>query len=184
MTRRILLLVLLTSLVLATTARAGDRHDGHVSLNTTGVERPVRWAPRQDPDAAQLIITTDHRDAELVLNSDVVALQLSERALKRVRHELRDADKKAEENENCAGAWFASAILSTVSSFLDHSAECPLRSIRDVAYVDGRLEFTTQDGRRMFEHVSVDSRDVMGDFSESDARQFVTEFHRLKAHAR
>jgi len=184
MTRRSAAIALLLSLALAAAAHAGDRHDGNVTLNTTGIERPAHWARRQDPDAARLVITTENGDAELVLNADAVALQLSDRALKRARRQLRAADDKAQDCADNPVSWFTSAILSTVSCYLDRSAECPLRSIRDVAYVNGRLEFTTQDGGRLFEHIDVDSRDVMADFPENDARNFVAEFHHLRGRAR
>src|SRR5258708_5858573 len=97
MTRRIAAIALLLSLALAATAHAGDRHVGTVSLNTTGVERPAHWAHRQDADSARLAITTRNGDAELILNPDAVALQLSDRALKRVRRHLREADDKAQD---------------------------------------------------------------------------------------
>ncbi len=184
MTRRIAAIALLLSLALAATAHAGDRHDGNVSLNTTGVERPAHWAHRQDADAARLAITTRNGDAELILNPDAVALQLSDRALKRARRQLREADDKAQDCGDNPVSWFTSAVLSTVSCYLDRSAMCPMGSIRDVQYVNGRLEFTTEDGGRLFEHIDVDSRDVMADFPENDARNFVAEFHHLRGRAR
>jgi len=184
MTRRIAAIALFLSLALAATAHAGGRNDGQVSLNTTGVEPPAHWARRQDPDAARLVITTENGDAQLILNPDVVALQLSDRALKRARRQLREADDKAEDCGDNPISWLTSAVLSTVSCYLDRSAACPLRSISDVEYVNGRLEFTTASGGRLFEHIDVDSRDVMADFPENDARSFVAEFHRLRGRGR
>jgi len=172
----------------ATIASAGAEHRGdgntNLTLTTKGVDPPAHWAPRQDRDDARFVITSENRDAELILTSDVVALQLTDRALKRVRRQLRSANDNADDNAGNPIGWFESAVLATVSSFLDQSAECPLHALRDVRYVDGRLEFTTTKGARLFEHMDVDSSDILGGFSENDARQFVTEFHRAKGSTR
>lgn len=181
-------LLLLLFFFTATIATAGADHRGdggtNLTVTTKGVDPPARWAPRQDLDDARFVITSENRDAELILTSDVVALQLTDRALKRVRRQLRSANDNADDNAGNPIGWFESAVLATVSSFLDQSAECPLPALRDVRYVDGRLEFTTTRGARLFEHVDVDSSDILGGFSENDARQFVTEFHRVKGSTR
>ena len=78
----------------------------------------------------------------------------------------------------------SAAVVAGVSSLLDHSAECPIRDLKDVEYREGRLVFTAQNGGRVYNSVHVNDEDVMSGFSESDARLFVREFRRLKARER
>jgi hypothetical protein len=142
-------------------------------------EAPARWAARHDSEDARIAITTEDGDVTLLLTRRVVALQLSDRTFHKVNRELRR--KKQEEEDNPIAEALKTAVIGSVRALLDHSAECPVRELSDVAYRGGRLIFTTEDGDRIFEDVEVHDSDVMGDFSERDAREFVREFRRLKA---
>ena len=142
-------------------------------------EFPARWAARHDSEDARIAITTEDGDVTLLLTRRVVALQLSDRTFHKVNRELRR--KNDEEEDNPIAGAIKTAVIGGVRALLDHSAECPVRELNDVAYRGGRLIFTTEDGDRIFEDVEVDNSDVMSDFSERDAREFVREFRRLKA---
>ena len=171
----------LVLLVLLPTGRAlahGRCADGP-DLRSSCCDPPARWGPRHDADEARIAITTGGRDVTLLLTLDVVALQLSDRRFHRVCRELhRRAD--VDDDGNILAEAIEAAVLSGVRALLDHSAECPIRDLRDVEYRRGRLIFTTEDGERIFEDMSLNDRDVMRDFSERDARAFVREFQRVK----
>ncbi len=145
---------------------------------SSGCGAPVHFSARHDPSDARIAITTTDGDVTLLLTDDVVAFQLSNRALHRVDRKLDDC--RDEDNDNVIAQAIKTAVLSTVRSVLDHSAECSVYDLRDVTYEDGHLEFRTTRGRRVFDHLDVDDRDVVGEFSERDARAFVHEFRTLR----
>jgi hypothetical protein len=117
-----------------------------------------------------------------VLTDEVAAVQLSDRVMRKVRRELR-SERNSDDDHAIARA-IKVAVLSTVSNLLDHSAECPVRELRDVEYRHGRLIFVTEDGERLFENMNVNDDEVMSGFTESDARAYVRAFRRLKAERR
>ncbi len=137
----------------------------------------TRFAARHDAGNARLAITTQDGDATLILTSDVVAVQLSEAKFREVIRKLRDEEYA---DDNPLARVIKTAVLSSVRSLLNHSAEVRIRDLRDVVYEDGRLVFITESGQHVFRHVDVGDRSVLDEFSESDARAFVREFHRVK----
>jgi hypothetical protein len=154
-----------------------DAHDA--TMRSSCCRPPTRWAARHDTHRARIAVTTEDGEVVLLLTGDVVAFQLSDRTFHKVRRKLRD--KENEDSDNALAQAIKTAVLSGVRALLDHSAECPIRDVSDVDYRDGRLVFTAENGRRIFENIEVDNRDVMQSFSESDARLFVREFRRAKA---
>jgi hypothetical protein len=157
-------------------ARCGDA-TAHVS--STCCDPPARWAPRHDPRDAEMAITTEDGDATLLLTREVTAIQLSDRALHKIQRKLKA--EQDQDEDNVLGNAIKTAVLSSVRALLDHSAEVPVRKLRSVEYRDGRLVFTTESGKRIFDDVDVNDRDVMESFSERDALAFVREFRRVKA---
>ncbi len=174
------LLLALLALFPAVGAMAAAADSGP-SITTHGCDPPARWASRRDPRSARLAITSEDGDTNLLLTDEFVAVQLSDRTLRDARRELR---RQEDEEDNALARAFMAVVLSGVRALLDHSAECSIRDLRDVDYSDGRLRFTAECGRRLFDDFDVNGRDVLESFSERDARAFVREFHRLKAHPR
>src|SRR5258705_9043947 len=173
------ILLTLLGLALLPTPGALARGNDLCRLQTSCCEKPVRWAERHDSNGARVAITSRDGDAALLLTDEVVAMQLSDRTLDRIKRELRhDRD---DDEDNAIAQAIKSAVVAGVSSLLDHSAECPIRDLKDVEYREGRLVFTAQNGGRVYNSVHVNDEDVMSGFSESDARLFVREFRRLKA---
>jgi len=134
---------------------------------------------RDHQDLADAVVAIDSRNGKvtLVLTESVVAFQLSNRTLSRVRRELRE---KRDEADNWFAAAIVTAVSGTVNELIDSSVQCRIRDLRDVSYEDGRLIFTARDGRRIFEDVDVDDTDFAASFSERDAQRFVREFHSVK----
>jgi len=141
--------------------------------------KDVRWSDRRDPAEARFGITTEGGELNLLLTDREVVFQLSDRTLRKVHRELRNAREEQEDN------WLASTIVTAVTGVvrevLDHSAVCWVSDLRDVDYRDGHLVFIGRNGRLVFEdHDDCDS-DFSSSFSERDARAFVREFRLLKA---
>jgi hypothetical protein len=92
-------------------------------------------------------------------------------------------EAREHEDEPLASA-IVSAVVGSVRSLLDHSAECPIRDLASVEYTGGGLVFTTEDGDRVLQGIDIDDDDVMREFSERDARAFVREFRKLEERGR
>jgi hypothetical protein len=149
-------------------------------IQAPSCERPARWAQRHDDQQAVIAITTRDGDATLLLTDEVVALQLSDRKLHRIKRELQR--ERDDEEDNALAQAIKTAVITGVSSLLDHCAECPISDLRDVDYRDGRLVFITEGGREVLQSGDGDDQNTLRGFSASDARQFVKEFRRLKGH--
>jgi len=156
-------------------------HDhGNISIGGFTCDEPMRWSQRHATGEARFAITTEDGKVTLLLTDRVVAFQLSDRVMRKVDRELHRARHEDEDDDGPLGDAIKAAVLSSVRSLLDHSAECPVRELRDVRYVDGRLEFVTRDGDRIFDRFEIDDDDVLESFDPRDAAAFVREFHRLK----
>ena len=137
----------------------------------------VRWVEHHDVDDARLAITTENGKVTLLITQRVVALQLSDHMIRKVKHKLRD---KVENQDDALGRAIVSAVAGSVREMIDSSFEIRIQDLRDVTYEDGRLRFIGRNGKAIFEESEFDDDDVMSSFSETDARAFVREFHRLK----
>jgi hypothetical protein len=151
------------------------------SISTSCCDPPVHWMPRHDSRDARKAITTESGDAMVVLTERVVAVQLSDRTIHKMKREFR---KEKEDEDNIIASAIKNAVMSTVETFLDRSAEVSVRDLRDVSYRDGRLVFTTEDDDPIFEKIDINDEPMMRGFSEVDARAFVQEFRRVKAKTR
>lgn len=156
-------------------------HEGRgVTLNGFTCEDPAYWADRVSAREARAAITTIDGKVTLVLTDDVLAMQLSERTMRKVERELHKARHEHEDDDGVIGEAIKTAVLGAVHSLLDHSAECRLRDVRDVRWESGRLVIVARDGQRLFEKVEVDDEDVLESFDAAEAREFVREFRRLR----
>jgi hypothetical protein len=140
---------------------------------------PARLAPRQEARDAEIAIGNRGGQLTLLLTRDAVAIQLSNKMLKQIRHEIReDADQA---DEGAFGQAIRTVVAGVVQSALRQSLEYPLRDVRDVSYQDGKLRIVTVDGERLFHRIEVDDAEFLEDFHQADAREFVREFRRLKS---
>jgi len=176
--RSALVTLLLAALLPAGAALAHDRH-GHVgSVNGCDVRPPVEWGERHDLDRARFAALTEDRTAALVLTREVVAIQFSDRTLRKLDRAM--AREREDGEDNVLAQAIKGAVLGSVRALLDHSLECPVDALRDARYRAGRLELITADGDRVFEDLEIDDQAVLASFSPADARAFVDEFRRLK----
>jgi hypothetical protein len=146
--------------------RINQDHDG-----------PARPGPRYTPSQAQMYLNTRDDVASLFLTRDVVALQLSERTLRRVSDQV--------ESEGNHDGFFARMIVdvvhNTVNNVLRRSLQIPLDELRSADYRDGRLILIDNDGDEVFHDVEIEDRQVMDSFTPRDAQLFVRQFRALKA---
>lgn len=177
-------LALAALLVLPAQQAVAQRHqDGHVQISDIDGGDVARPGPRHSLDDAHLAITTTDDAAALVLTRSVVALQLTDRTLRKVNTEMA-RDARDDDNHGVLASMIAGAVRGTVGNMLRRSIEVPIRELRTVDYRDGRLVFVTEDGDRVFEKAEVNGTDLTASFSPADARAFVREFRALKARTR
>jgi hypothetical protein len=157
---------------------SGPAAHASTSLTCKGLGQDVHWSDRRDPDDARIAITTEDGEMALLLTDRDVVMQLSDRALRRVNRELRDAK---DEQDNWLASAIVTAVTGTVRELLDHSFVCHVRDLRDVSYEDGRLVFIGRHGRAVFGNEDACDSDASRAFSERDARNFMREFRRVKA---
>jgi hypothetical protein len=181
--RSLALAVLVSSLLVTSTASACRHEDGSGSLSIgSGVEEPARWAPRHDSRQARYVITSRDGKVDLLLTPTAVAFQLSDRKMDTLERELRDEQNADVDNALCSAV--KTAVLAGVRVLLKHSAECSIRDLRDVDFRDGGLMFVSRDGDQVFAQLEDNKGDLLASFPESEARAFVREFRKLKAASR
>ena len=178
--RKAILTLLLVALLPAGAALARDHH---VSVGSCEVREPLELGARHDLRRARFSMLTGDHAAALVLTRDVVAVQLSDRTLGKLDREFA-RERHEDDEDGFLASIIKSAVLGSVRAMLDHSLECPIDKLRDARYRDGRLELITVDGERIFDDLKIDDREALESFSDSDARAFVQEFHRLKGQER
>jgi hypothetical protein len=169
----------LTLLALAAGPALACRDGVHASSFTCrGMGRDVHWAQRMDPSDARMAITSRNGEMTLMLTDRDVVCQLSDRAMHKVRRELKHAK---DDQDNVLASVIVAVVSNTVGEVLDHSFVSHVRDLRDVSYDEGRLVFTGRHGRAVFADRHARDDDAMSGFSEDDSRAFVAEFRRVKA---
>jgi len=182
MKRFFLAAVAVLSLVSAQDAAAQRTERSGIEIGNLSEDSPARMGPRRDAREARLAINSTNDAVSLLLTGDVVALQLSERTLRQVTREM--ADDAADEDDGFMARMIGDAVRSSVSNMLRRSIEYPVRDLRSVEYLGGRLVFTTEEGEQIFEDVEVNDAKMAESFSPADARAFVREFQAVKARTR
>lgn len=170
-------LLLLTVSFPAGVSFAHDHPGGATTVHDCTVEPPAAWGARHDLGRTRYAMLTHDGSAVLLITREVVAVQLSDRTLRKIDREM---EREQEDDDGVLAGAIKSAVLGGVRALLNHSLECPIDELSDVRYRDGRLELIAEDGGRVFENVEIDDRDLLESFRAQDARAFVEEFHRLK----
>jgi hypothetical protein len=176
---KLALIPLAALLAVAPFAAAGDQ-----SLDTTiemDLDPPARWDDLHDVDDAQLDITSRNRKVTMLLMRRVVAVQLSQRVLDRVKTKVRDAKQ---EDSGPLGNAIKTAVLAGVKSMLNHSAEVDIKDIAKADYRDGEIVLLDHRGRKIFTNAKVDGDTVMKNFPEPDAREFVRQLRQRMSRSR
>jgi len=177
-------LLLAAALLPAAAAAHAATHDAGGDLSLDHVQcckDPARWGSRHGTRAADIAIPTRDGAATLLLDDDLVAVQLSDKAYGKMRREMHD---DRDDDANVLSRAIKAAVYSSVSSLLSGSIEYPVRELRDVRYEKDRLVFVTRDGGRTFDHIDINGHEVTENVREADARAFVREFHRAQARLR
>jgi|SRR6267378_4969963 len=173
------LVLAVLALLPASSALAND-YEGNSLIRLGCCEPPVHLSSRIDARGARLAINTQDGDATLLITDRVIAVQLSDQMLNRIKHKLRD--ERYEDEDNALAQSIKAVVFAGVRSLLNHSASCRIRDVRDVSYADGHLVILSYDRDEVFADLDVNDDNVMEGFTDHDARAFVDEFRRVKSH--
>lgn len=136
----------------------------------------ARVVDRVDSADAELMIVTRTGDVALALVGRELLFQPTDLGL-----ELRGTEKEreAEESESSLlASVMGSMARAGLKRLLDHAIAYPVDEIRYAEWEDDRLLLEGRDGELF--NITVNDREVMADFRESDARRLVREIRRLQ----
>lgn len=160
----------LALLLVATASYAAEKKDG-ISISFSSEDSRTELGPRRNPRDARLAITTRDGSVSLLLMHDVVAIQLTDRAL---------ANVSTKEDTN----FLEELIASGVRVALRKTVEYPIASLRTVTLRDNTLVFTNDKNQPVFTEIKVNGREVLRDFAPADAARFVRAFATVRGGAR
>jgi hypothetical protein len=148
---------------------AASAQDG-ISISLSSDDPRAEMGPRHDARDAQVAIRTRDRSTMLLLVDDVIAVQLSDATL---------AKMKAETKKDAG--FFEELIVAGVRIAVGKSVEYPIAGIRSVDYRDGILRIMNDQNKPVFTELKVNRTEILRDFSSVDAARFVAAFRARKA---
>ena len=149
---------------------SAERIDLPRDLSVDGCRPPVHWVARHPHADIRRSIVTNEGGVALVLTSNAVAFQLSDATMARATAQLRESQRRHE--DNAVADAFVGVVVGGVRVLLEHGAECALHDLREVTYHDGRLHFVARDGSELFESFDADDRPLLENFPARDAEAF------------
>jgi hypothetical protein len=162
-----LTLCALALLLSATLSYAEEKKDG-ISISFSSEDSRTEPGPRRDVRDARLAITTRDGSVTLLLMSDVLAVQLTDRAL---------ANLSTKEDAN----FLEELLASGVRVAMRKAVEYPTASIRSITIRDGALVLTNDKNQPVFTEIKVNGREVLRDFALADATHFMKAFAAAKS---
>jgi hypothetical protein len=116
--------------------------------------------------ARKSLRTRDAQAAVLLMDTTLV-LQFTDEGLARMNAGVRDSMPHDFGHRVLAGV-----IGSALTELFDHGIAYNLRELRAARVEGNRLVLENLDGKRVFDHVELNGRDVMNDFSPAEASRF------------
>lgn len=156
------MLCALVLLFCSTLASADDGKHG-VSISFNSDDPNTQVGPRRNAREAKVAITTKDGSTELLLLNDVLAVQLTDKAMAQV---------KAKDNDNI----FEELVVSGVQVMLRRAVEYPIAHIRMVDVRDGVLTMVNDRNQPVFTDIKINGANVLRSFSPADATRFVNAF--------
>jgi hypothetical protein len=156
-------LVLLLS---ADLSYAADAKSG-ISISFSSEDSRINLGARHAAGEGRVAITTRDGLVTLFLLNDVVAVQLTDRAL-------------AKTSNKPEAGFFEELVVAGVRLALGKAVEFPIANIRSVDLRDGALVLMSDNNQPVFGELKVNGTDVLRDFSDADATRFVNAFRAAK----
>jgi hypothetical protein len=145
---------------------AGKKQNIDVSFDSDDAR--TKLAARHTVREARLAVPTRNGAAVLMLLNGVVAVQLSDATVARV---------KPDDDANFFEEWIVAGVRLAVKK----SVEYPIANIRSAEVRDGVLLLTNDEGKPVFDEIKVNGSNVTHDLLPADAARFVNAFRAAKA---
>ena len=129
--------------------------------------------PRVPLSLARQSLPTRDAQAEVLLMDTTLVLQFTDRGLSRLKASVRDSAP-----QDVGQRLLARMVGSALGEMFDHGIAYNLRSLRGARVEGNRLVLEDLAGKRVFDHVEINGRDVMDDFSPADASRFAAAVNR------
>ena len=128
----------------------------------------VAWVVAREPlGVADATLRNRDRTVAVLLNDTTIVLQLTDRGLDRISHDIEN------DSTNGVGGRLLARILGAgVVGLLDHGIAHHLSALRAARVEGTRLVLENREGKRVFADVDVNGRRVMDDFSPAEAERF------------
>ena len=162
------MLFALAVLFCSTLASADDGKHG-VSITFNSDDPNTVIGPRRNVHEAKLAITTRDGSTELLLLNDVVAVQLTDKSIARVKPK----------DDNI----FEELVASGVQVMLRRAVEYPIAHIRLVDVRDGVLTMVNDKNQPVFTDIKINGANVLRSVSPTDAARFVAAFRAARSAA-
>jgi hypothetical protein len=152
-------------LVIALPAAAQLQASARVSVPDS-----VAWVVSREPlGIADATLRNRDRTVAVLLNDTTIVLQLTDRGLDRISHEI-----ESDSTKGIGGRFLARLLGAGVVGLLDHGIAHRLSALRAARVEGNRLVLENREGVRVFADVDVNGRRVMDDFSPAEAERFAT----------
>lgn len=146
-----------------------------------GCDSRDETARYRDGSTAEIVesITSTDNNVDLVLTTRSVYMQLSEKMLEEIQDEI--ADERADDEGSELGNTIKNAVLENVESMLAKRIEYPLEEVNAIYWKKGAIVIDVEDENFIsFDDVEIDDDPALESFRESDARDLINAFDRLK----
>jgi len=128
----------------------------------------VAWVVAREPlGVADATLRNRDRTVAVLLNDTTIVLQLTDRGLDRISHDIENDSTKG-----MGGRLLARILGAGVVGLLDHGIAHHLSALRAARVEGTRLVLENRKGERVFADVDVNGRRVMDDFSPAEAERF------------
>lgn len=122
---------------------------------------------------ARNTLRTRDAQAVILLLDTTIVLQFTEEGLARMTSTIRDSA-----HQDLGRGLLARMVGSAFGALFDHGIAHDVRSLRGAGVDGNRLVLETLAGKRVFDRVELNGRDVMNDFSPADAERFAAAVNR------
>jgi hypothetical protein len=138
------------------------------------VAKDTSWIVQRVPlaRAAASLRTRDAQAAMLLMDTTLV-LQFTDEGLSKMNAGIRDSAP-----QDLGHRLIARMVGSALGEMFDHGIAYNLRSLRSARVEGNRLVLEDLAGKRVFDRVELNGRDVMDDFSPAEAARFAAAVNR------
>lgn len=148
------------------------------SIRTEDTEAGLR--PRLAAGDADFAMHTRRGDVTLLLHTDTLFVQFTDRGLDDLRNGAGEADR--DDDRPLIARVIAGAFRGGLVVLMDRAVALHVSEVDHGEYERGRLRLLKPDGDELFD-ITINDRNIMEDFSERDARRFLDQLESAKRRA-